>query len=166
MKRERQIETLSGVMSQRAYEAAKQKLGIKEAGLINQHRELGAAGGTNDFHDNAAFDEANRLIDVMGIDVAKWSAAVHYPQIIEPRSETDTVQLGNRVDLELTDFNDRFTRHLLGPVDAILFPDEAISYESPLGKAILGNAPGAEVTYEAQRRLYKVKIHNVLPGLF
>lgn len=166
MKRERRIEPLPGIMSRRAYDLAAKKFGIYTKNLADQQIELGAAGGTNDFHDNAAFDEANRLIDVIGISYATWREAVMHPTFIEPRQETDTVQIGNLVEIELVDFNDRFKMSLLGPVDAILFKEDVISYASPLGQAILGKTKGTQVEYEATNRKYRAQIIDILPGNF
>jgi hypothetical protein len=101
MNKERKIVVLSGIMSRRAYDTARQKFGFIVSELAEQHKELGKAGGTNDFHDNAAFDEANRKIDVIGISLETWRQAVMYPTFIERREETDTAQVGNLVDIPL-----------------------------------------------------------------
>lgn len=166
MKKERRMEILSGFMTRRAYEVARQKFGSISSELAEQHKELGIAGGTNDFHDNAAFDEANRRIDVIGISFETWRQAVMYPTFIERREETDTVQIGNLVEVEIVTYKERFVANILGPVDAILFKDDSISYESPLGKALIGCSKGTEIEYEAANRKLKAKVIDILPGDF
>lgn len=166
MSKEHKIEVLSGVMSRRAYDETRQKFGFIATELAEQHKELGKTGGSNDFHDNAAFDEANRKIDVIGISLETWRQAAMYPTFIERREETDTAQIGNLVDVEIITYGDRFKANILGPVDAVLFRDDSISFESPLGKALIGRAKGAEVEYEAANRKLKAKIIDILPGNF
>ncbi len=166
MSRERKIEVLSGIMSRRAYDAAQQKFGYIANELVEQHKELGVAGGTNDFHDNAAFDEANRKIDVTGILFEQWRQAVMCPTFIERRKETDTAQIGNLVHVEIMTYGEQFRANILGSADAILFQNDSISYESPLGKALLGHVKGAEVEYEAANRKLRAKIIDIFPGDF
>lgn len=166
MSKERKREVLSGVMSRRAYNVARQKFNLITTDLAEQHKELGKAGGTNDFHDNAAFDEANRRIDVIGISYETWRQAVMYPTFIERREETDTAQVGNLVDVEIVTYKERFRANILGPVDAVLFRNDSISYESPLGKALIGHAKGAEVEYEGPNKKLRAKIIDIFPGNF
>jgi len=166
MSREIKIEVFSSVMSERAYYTARQKLGLISTDLAEQNIELGVAGGTNDFHDNAAFDEASRKIDVTGISYETWRKTIMYPVFIERRVETDSVQLGNLVDIEIVTFGERFKANILGPVDGILFEDDSISFESPLGRALIGHVKGEEIEYEAASRKLKAKIIDVLPGNF
>ena len=102
----------------------------------------------------------------MGISYETWRQAVMYPTFIEPREETDTAQVGNLVDIEILNYHERFRANILGPVDAILFRESSISYESPLGSALLGNTKGAEVEYIAANKKFKAKIIDILPGDF
>jgi transcription elongation factor GreA len=77
------------------------------------------------------------------------------------RIDTSTVQVGSIVILNDVEFSEKIEYRIVGPAEADV-ADNKISYESPLGSALMGksigatirvNAPMGEITYE----LLKIK---------
>jgi transcription elongation GreA/GreB family factor len=99
-------------------------------------KEKGEAGGTSDWHDNAAFDELSRLYDLKQGEINQLKADLRRAQFISPPSRNaDRVQIGHSVDTEIE--QQRATYTILGRYEAN--PDVGvISHESPLAQNMLG----------------------------
>lgn len=79
--------------------------------------------------------------------------------VIEESDPTGEVKLGSRVTVVQGDF-DPETYHLVGPTESD--PGNGkISYESPLGEALLGNRVGDTVRVEAPAGEIKFEIVNI-----
>ena len=105
---------------------------------------------------NLAFADINRIGDLSNVD------------IIKPRSDTQNVGIGNEVYIRFGDEEEAEPFLVLSPYDRTFNPDlNAVSYESPLGQAILGRSQGDEVTIRTpDGREIKAKIEVVREGNF
>ncbi|NLF37443.1 MAG: hypothetical protein GX584_09880 [Clostridiaceae bacterium] len=71
------------------------------------------------------------------------------------------VSVGGRVKILDLEYNEEETYQIVGPTEANPF-NMRISYESPIGKAILGKTIGETVEFESPAGPVKVKILEIL----
>lgn len=152
------------IMSPQTKRLLEQMLSKAESDKKDAHLSIGEAGGTNDWHDNPALDQAHLDAKMTNLRVEKLREMLKDPTIIRPRSDTDVVDVGNAIIL---DFGDGFPEevNLLGVADAT-YNTGFISNESPIGKAILGRHVGEEVKYVVDERTMTVKIIQIKKGGF
>ena len=124
-----------------------------------------AAGPESDWHDNAAYDHANMAYDLASASLRDIKAKLNNYQIIAPRKETDSVDVGNTVLLKFADEpeNEKFT--ILGPDDSAT-RNGWVSFKTPLAESILGKKEGELGEFIAGDRKQTVKIIQILPGDF
>jgi transcription elongation factor GreA len=80
-------------------------------------------------------------------------------EIVDDVSKSDVVQIGTKVTLETSD-NEKETYIVVGRAESD--PVEGkISYESPLGSALLGQAKGDKVDVQAPGGVFSVKILKI-----
>jgi len=80
-------------------------------------------------------------------------------EIVDDISKSDVVQVGTPVTIKTSD-QDKETYTVVGPAEAD--PVEGrISYESPLGSALMGHAQGDEVDVLAPGGVFSVKILKI-----
>jgi transcription elongation factor GreA len=80
-------------------------------------------------------------------------------EIVEDLSKTDVVQIGTKVSIETSD-NEKETYIVVGRAESD--PVEGkISYESPLGSALMGHSKGDEVKVLAPGGVFSVKILKI-----
>jgi len=129
---------------------------VADAGLA-----IGETGGTNDFHDNAAFDEANRLFDLLSLQSSQVHAMLKQAEVVTPPSSPPkAVTYGASVGIKFVDHDLEETRIFGSPIDAKLIKD-AISDESPIGAAIAGKSVGDIVEVETPAGTLKVEITSL-----
>ena len=88
---------------------------------------------------------------------------------VEPRTETDSIGIGNRVDLLCLQPKDQLSALVL-PADDSTYAERTglgmvITPESPIGKAIIGKAVGEEVEVNTKPPK-RIKIRAIKPGDF
>jgi transcription elongation GreA/GreB family factor len=164
---ERKNMKLSNFMT--AYTKSELEKALKQAKTDLSKAQLAigeAAGRESDWHDNAAFDFANMNFDLQSAKVANLAGKLRSVEIISPRKQTETIEVGNTVivKFEGETENEKFT--ILGADDSGRKPGWLSCY-SPLGKNLLGKKEQdlAEYSLEADKK-QKVKIIKVLPGDF
>ncbi|MFC5403368.1 transcription elongation factor GreA [Cohnella soli] len=72
----------------------------------------------------------------------------------------DTVQVGSVVVLNDLEFDERLEYRIVGPAEADVLENK-ISYESPLGKGVLGKSKGSIVSVEAPMGVVKYEIVDI-----
>jgi transcription elongation GreA/GreB family factor len=131
--------------------------------------DIGEAGGSNDFHDNFAFDEANRLHEGALAQIAELEKITRDVQIVHPREEISSVGIGNEVSVSY-DNEEPFTVTILCPLDATMKRDGWISYKSVLGDALIDHRCGDVINIpkvdDIGRRIgdYSVMILSIAPA--
>ena len=124
-----------------------------------------AAGTASDWHDNAAFDHAQAEFDVAVSRENILRDTLANPIIIEPRKETDKVDIGNIVKLQFGDRDTPEVFTLLGPNDSSTQAGW-LSELTPVGKAIKGKKAGEVAEIILPDRVIKVTVLEILPGDF
>ena len=123
--------------------------------LIERARELGDLKENGDYH--AAKNE-------QGLDEARvrqLEATLKTAVVVESTS-ADRVEAGTVVEVRMGG-DDETSTYLIGSIEERGTGYDVISPGSPLGKALLGHAPGEKVTYEAPAGTFEVDIIAVRP---
>ncbi|MFI5240840.1 MAG: GreA/GreB family elongation factor [Microgenomates group bacterium] len=136
--------------------------GKKDKSLL----DIGEAAGTgSDWHDNAAFDNANIRHDVDSITLRDLRQKLHDIIIIEPETRTDMVRIGNTVSVKFKSEPEAEEFTILGPSDSGR-NEGWISYESPLAEALLGKKQGDEFPFQTREFRDMIKVLKILAGQF
>lgn len=118
------------------------------------------------YHDDAGFEnEKNRTLGKL-LSIGDLTEA----SIIKPRSETDTVGVGNKIKARFIEEGSEETIYLLGEDDVIRRGDLAgtiVSALSPLGLAIIGRAKNdtVEVKIGSSKKIH-VRVLDIQAGDF
>ncbi|OGM24966.1 hypothetical protein A2715_00095 [Candidatus Woesebacteria bacterium RIFCSPHIGHO2_01_FULL_39_32] len=152
-------------MSQAARDELERRLREFGGSLEEAYNNIGEAGGTSDWHDNAALDEVYRQVGLLEIYSSRIQRKLYKPEIIAPREETDDVGIGNKVALRFEGESEPEEFNLLGPADASVLPG-AISFESPVGSALIGRQVGDEIEIEVNGQIHRIRIEGIRPGDF
>ena len=157
----------SHLMTQFTKEILERRLADLQEELKRHKLEIGASVDKGDeYHDNFAFEEASRQVDITTQMVRQVKEKLYDVTIIEPRQTVDIVGVGNDVVLRFAGEETDETFTLLGPDDATQKPSW-ISYESPLGLMLLGKKPGDHIEYQVPRgKPQHITVNKVLPGSF
>ncbi|MFC5472139.1 transcription elongation factor GreA [Cohnella suwonensis] len=75
----------------------------------------------------------------------------------------DTIQVGSVVVLNDLEFDERLEYRIVGPAEADVL-DNKISYESPLGKGLLGKSKGSVVSVDAPMGVVKYEVIEIKPA--
>ncbi|PIS15307.1 hypothetical protein COT63_00670 [Candidatus Shapirobacteria bacterium CG09_land_8_20_14_0_10_38_17] len=140
---------------------------LKEAG-----RRRGDAFGPNcDWHDNAAADFAVEEFKRIGVREEELKTRLQNVEIIKPQKETGEVALGNAVIVRMGDSDEDEVLTVLGSDDSGT-KKGWISYESPVGGALIGMTKGEVKTLrlghlrEDVARAITITVKQILPGDF
>jgi transcription elongation factor GreA len=91
--------------------------------------------------------------------IAYLKSILAQAQIVDDLSKTDVIQIGTTVTIETAD-KEKETYTVVGRAESD--PVEGkISYESPLGSALMGHSKGDEVDVLAPDGVFKVKILKI-----
>jgi transcription elongation GreA/GreB family factor len=157
--------SLLNAMTTGAYESLKKSLEEAQTQLAKAQQDVGEAGGTSDWHDNFALEEAHRQIDLWSSAIRTRKAQLDNVVFIQPRVDVSNVGLGNKIVLKFEGESENETFLILGPVDAV-FRKGCLSYKTPIGQRILGATSGKTIEFEVGDQTTKVKVVKILPGDF
>ncbi len=117
-------------------------------------------------HHNEAARDARLEASRQEARLKQLAADISHAQIIAPRQETDSIDIGNTVVVQFPDESapEQFT--VLGQYDH--FVDKSfISHQSPLGRALLGRKAGETASYTVDgKHEFAVLVKDVKPGAF
>jgi transcription elongation factor GreA len=122
--------------------------------LVNVRRvalaqRLGAAIKQGDLSENADYITAKEEQGFLEGRIRELEMAARNAVVIETPMATDgRVALGSHVTVLEEGYDDQETYHIVGPLEADPTKGK-ISYESPLGEALMGRVVGNKVTVQA-----------------
>jgi transcription elongation factor GreA len=123
---------------------------------IERARELG------DISENADYDAAKDEQGKNEARVRQIEGLLKSAVVLEGTSAGDVVEPGCLVELRYEGDDDVQT-YLVGSIEERHDTYDVLSTNSPLGQAIIGEKPGASVTYQGPRRQLSVEIVSVRP---
>jgi transcription elongation factor GreA len=126
--------------------------------VLKEKAEAAEIGG-NAWHDNFSFEQAERDERALRRQIAEVTSTLRTAEVIETRQSTDRVEIGATVEIEL-EAGDRRSITIVGHGESA--PPTLISYDAPLGQALLGGRAGDERAFRVGgRTARKVKIISI-----
>lgn len=121
--------------------------------ILQQARALG------DLSENTEYTEAKRDLGHLQSRLRYLGKQLKYAEIIESKDD-GKVDLGKSVVLKFEDEDDSEEYKIVGRMEADL-AENKVSFDSPLGQAIMKKTAGEIVTVEAPAGSYQVEIVKV-----
>lgn len=121
--------------------------------------QLKAARALGDLSENTEYSTAKRELRHLESRLRYLNKQLQYSQIVAPTSASE-VDLGTTVTLRFEDGDDVTTYQIVGKQEANL-AKQKVSFDSPLGQAILHQPAGQTVTVHAPQASYQVTIIKI-----
>lgn len=118
--------------------------------------QLKAARALGDLSENTEYSTAKRELRHLESRMRYLNKQLQYAEIIKP-SDSQTVDLGTTVTLQFEDDDETVDYAIVGKQEADL-KKQKVSFDSPLGQAVLHHKVGETVTVQAPQSTYGVKI--------
>lgn len=122
-------------------------------------KELQVARSKGDLSENAEYSAAKRDLRHLESRLRFLKRQLRYAQVIKPE-DNGKIDIGTTVSLRFDDDSDDETYRIVGKQEVDVDQD-MISFESPLGKALMEHEAGDTVTVKAPASTYKVTITKV-----
>jgi transcription elongation factor GreA len=149
-------------LSKQAYERLQDELSERSgtrrkeiSAAIERAREHG------DISENGEYDAAKNEQGHNEARVRQLEQMLKTAVVVEAAA-ADVVAPGTIVDIRL-DGDDETTSYLVGSIEERHDTLDVLSISSPLGRALLGHAPGDVVGYDGPRRTFQVEVLGVRP---
>lgn len=114
-----------------------------------------------DLKENSEYHSAKNDQSFMETRVIILEKMLNKARIVDADSlDLTTVQIGSVVVLNDIEFSEKIEYRIVGPAEADVLEDK-ISYESPLGKELLGKKVGSIVSVEAPMGVVKYELLEV-----
>ncbi len=120
-------------------------------------QRLKHAASFGDFSENAAYQEAKEAQAFLRGRILELEEIIRGAKIIE-KKKTDRVRIGSTVLVSCDNKKERF--QIVGSEETSP-EEEKISYQSPLGKALLGKVVGAKIKIETPAGKIEYKILKI-----
>ena len=118
--------------------------------------QLKAARALGDLSEHTEYSTAKRELRHLESRMRYLNKQLQYAEIVKP-SDSQTVDLGTTVTLQFEDDDETVDYAIVGKQEADL-KKQKVSFDSPLGQAVLHHKVGETVTVQAPQSTYGVKI--------
>ena len=122
-------------------------------------KQLQEARARGDLSENAEYSAAKRDLRHLESRLRYLNKQLQYAQVIEPEDNGE-VDIGTDVELRFEDDNETETYHIVGKQEANV-DEQKISFDSPIGRAIMHQKAGTTVDVVAPASSYQVTIIKV-----
>ena len=122
-------------------------------------KQLQEARALGDLSENAEYSAAKRDLRHLESRLRYLNKQLQYAQVIEPEDNGE-VDIGTDVELRFEDDNETETYHIVGKQEANV-DEQKISFDSPIGRAIMHQKSGTTVDVVAPASSYQVTIIKV-----
>jgi transcription elongation factor GreA len=147
-------------MTKEKAEELKKKLAILEKKVFKLAVNVKNLASDGDFSENAGYQSAKHKLRSTNYSILKIKDYLKYSIIIEKNKNTDRVELGSNVEIEIMKNKKHFIYKILGSLETN--PEKGIiSQNSPLGSAILGKKINEEFIVNINNKEKKYKIINI-----
>ncbi|MDP9020800.1 MAG: transcription elongation factor GreA [Actinomycetota bacterium] len=149
-------------LSRTAYERLQRELEeMTTEGRVEIARKIEAARALGDLSENGDYHAAKEEQGKMEARIRQVSAVLADAVVVdEPSRGGDRVTVGTVVHLRFPG-DDDVERFLVGSIEERHDDLEVLSPGSPLGRAVMGAAPGIRRTYEVNGRALEVEIVSI-----
>lgn len=146
-------------MTPEGYQQIKDEIVALKKDRPNKIKLLQEARSLGDLSENSEYTEAKKELRHLESRLRYLNKQLRYAQIIKP-SDENKIDLGKTVVLKFEDDEDSAEYKIVGRLEADLAKGK-ISFDSPLGKALMKKVAGQEVEVQAPAGGYSVKILEV-----
>lgn len=146
-------------MTPNGYHEIEQEIADLQAKRPAKIAQLKAARALGDLSENTEYSTAKRELRHLESRLRYLNKQLQYSQVVTPTDE-QSVDLGTRVTLRFTDDNEVVDYQIVGKMEANL-AKQKISFDSPLGRALLHHRTGETVTVQAPQSAYQVEIIKI-----
>lgn len=151
------------LMTQKTKNRLEQNLKEIQAQIAMKNTASGEAlDNSGDWHDNAARDVLFQELQVLGKQEKTILEYLANPQIILPRQDTSTVDIGNTVEVIYEGETQKEEFTILGVPDSQT-DDRWISYKTPLAQKLIGKRAGEQIIIPPNQA---VTLISILVGKF
>jgi transcription elongation GreA/GreB family factor len=150
------------LMTRTGADALKKKIAVLEEKLRAVMKEKGHAAelDSNTWHDNFAFEEAQRQEQMLAFEIQRARAVLANARVIDVRKNLAVVTLGTKAKVEIMGRGMR-TVTIVGYGEADL-DSGCVAYNSPLGSCLIGAVAGDVRTYRVGERQFEVTVLEIL----
>lgn len=163
MQRKKLVEEMKHVyfqkMTANGYHEIEEQIAALQKQRPAKIEQLKAARALGDLSENTEYSTAKRELRHLESRLRYLNKQLQYAQIITPTDDSH-VDLGTRVTLQFEDDDDQATYQIVGKQEADL-AKQKITFDSPLGAALMHHQAGDTVTVQAPQSAYQVKIVRV-----
>ncbi|MCI9063597.1 MAG: transcription elongation factor GreA [Clostridia bacterium] len=147
------------ILTQEGYNKLEEELNyLKTEKRTEIAERIKVALGFGDLSENSEYDEAKSAQAENEEKISELENKIRNAKVInEKEIDTETVQIGNLVEVKDMEFNEKIEYTIVGSTEVSLAQNK-ISNESPLGKALLGAKKGDTVDVHAPAGIIKYKI--------
>lgn len=151
--------TFDPTMTEEKFAAMQSKLErIKKVLLPQARKDTQLAAENGDFSENAEYQIAKGRLRGLNKTMDELQFQINHAQIIKAPSDATTVQVGHTVIISTN--NIQHTFKILGSTESN--PTAGIiSYQSPLGAALMGHSVGDVVTMQVGKRKIEYEILEI-----
>ena len=146
-------------MTATVYQEIQDQIAQLQADRPAKIAQLKAARALGDLSENTEYSTAKRELRHLESRLRFLNKQLQYAEIIKP-ADDQTVDLGTTVTVQFIDDDDQVAYQIVGKQEADL-AKQKVSFDSPLGQAIMHKKVGQTVTVNAPQGSYQVKILTV-----
>lgn len=146
-------------MTANGYHEIEQQIATLQEQRPAKIAQLKAARALGDLSENTEYSTAKRELRHLESRLRYLNKQLQYAEIITPKND-NKVDLGTVVTLQFEDDDEVSDYQIVGKQEADL-AKQKISFDSPLGQAVLHQAAGTTVTVQAPQDTYQVTILHV-----
>ncbi|HAT53713.1 MAG TPA: transcription elongation factor GreA [Lactobacillus sp.] len=125
----------------------------------NRIKQLQEARALGDLSENAEYSAAKRDLRHLESRLRYLNKLIQYAEVVTPET-TDQVEVGKHVEVKFDDEDDTDSYQIVGKFEADLNANK-ISFDSPLGQAMINHHVGDTVTVSAPNGDYQVTITRI-----
>ncbi len=143
--------------TKKGLEEAKEKLEILKTVTRKEVSEkIKEARSFGDLSENAEYDEAKNEQAEVEAEIMKLEEMIKYAKIVDNDTVSDAVTPGSTVTIFDIEENEELVYTIVGTMEADLASGK-ISYESPVGAALLNKKVGDEITDPIALKILKIE---------
>ncbi|MCF6418561.1 MAG: transcription elongation factor GreA [Furfurilactobacillus sp.] len=146
-------------MTPTGYHQIEQEITRLELDRPNRIKQLQEARALGDLSENAEYSAAKRDLRHLESRLRYLNKLLQYAEVVTPETP-DQVEVGKHVDVQFDDENDTNAYQIVGKFEADLDANK-ISFDSPLGHAMIDHKVGDTVTVKAPNGDYQVTIRKI-----
>ncbi|MCX6789274.1 MAG: transcription elongation factor GreA [Candidatus Gribaldobacteria bacterium] len=120
--------------------------------------QLNTAASFGDLSENAAYHQGKEALSFMRGRIDELEKIIKSAKVISSQRSSSKVEIGSTIVIEVG--KDKETISLVAPSESDFLAGK-ISYQSPIGQALLGRLKGEEVEIECPNKKIKYKILEI-----